>query len=176
MQQLGAFVKNQRQIMSPGHQAKNKEIKMNKTMFETIIGAAVMLVAIFFAFFAMDNAEMQEVDGYSIKAKFENASGLSSGTDVRVGGIKVGTVQSMRLDTDNYNAIVTMQIKESVKLPSDSSAAIVSDGLLGSKYMAIEPGGDNANLNDGDEIEFTQSSVSLETLISKLVFSGNSSE
>ncbi len=145
---------------------------MQKNIIETIMGAVVLLVAIFFLSFAYRNSNVGVDDGYVISGRFSNAAGIALGSDVRVGGIKVGVVTDMKLDPQSYEAIISMQIGERTKLPKDSSAAIVSSGLLGEKYIQLSPGGDEAMLAEGGKIDFTQSSVNLEELIGKFVFSG----
>ncbi len=145
---------------------------MNKNVLETLMGAVVLLVAAGFLAIAYKGSEMQVAGGYTVSGKFANASGIALGSDVRVGGIKVGVVSSLMLDPNSYQAIVSMQIHKDTKLPKDSSAAVTSSGLLGEKYVQITPGGDDKMLADGGKIEFTQSSVNLEELIGKFMFSG----
>lgn len=145
---------------------------MQKNILETIMGAVVLLVAGVFLAFAYKGSEMRVEDGYTVNAHFNNASGIALGSDVRVGGVKVGVVSSLGLDPESYEAVIGMQIGGSTKLPKDSSAAIVSAGLLGEKYIQIAPGGDDKMLAEGDKINFTQSAVNLEELIGKFVFSG----
>lgn len=145
---------------------------MQKNIVETIMGAVVLLVAASFFIFAYNKSDMSMEDGYQISAKFDNASGVALGSDVRVGGVKVGVVSDLGLDPKTFQAVVTMQIRNSTKLPKDSSVAVTGDGLLGGKYLQIAPGGDDATLENGGTIEYTQSSVNLEELIGKFVFSG----
>ncbi|MBV8939625.1 MAG: outer membrane lipid asymmetry maintenance protein MlaD [Alphaproteobacteria bacterium] len=147
---------------------------MQKNAIETIIGAAVLAVAAGFVAFAYKGSEMSidRSSGYTVKAKFANATGINTGSDVRIGGIKVGTVSDMQLDSKTYDALVYLHINDKTKVPADSSAAIVGSGLLSDKFVQIVPGGDDAMLKEGGTITFTQSSVSLEELIGKLMFSG----
>jgi phospholipid/cholesterol/gamma-HCH transport system substrate-binding protein len=145
---------------------------MQKNILETIMGAVVLIVAGFFLVFAYNGSHVGVAEGYQVKARFDNASGVSLGSDVRIGGVKVGVVSDMGLDPKTYQALVSMQIREDTKLPKDSSAAIVGDGLLGGKFIQISPGGDDAMMAQGDVIGFTQSAVNLEELIGKFVFSG----
>ncbi|MEI6730667.1 MAG: outer membrane lipid asymmetry maintenance protein MlaD [Pseudomonadota bacterium] len=143
---------------------------MQNNMFETIMGALVLIVAVAFMTFAYQSSNLKAVEGYDVKAKFSTVAGIGLGSDVRIGGIKIGVVGDMNLDPDTYKAVVTFQIKNNIKLPSDSSAAVVSDGLLGSKYIKIEPGQDEKMLASGESITITQSSVSLEEIIGKMAF------
>jgi len=145
---------------------------MGKSIFETIMGALVLIVATGFMIFAYQSSSLKPVEGYSVKAKFETVAGVGLGCDVRIGGIKVGVVSDLTLDPETYKALVTLQIKSGVKIPTDSIASVVSDGLLGSKYVKIEPGADDKMLAEGQTIAYTQSSVNLEELIGKMVFSG----
>lgn len=149
---------------------------MGRTIIETIMGAVVLIVAAGFLFFAYDKSGVKTVDGYRVTALFDDVSGIGVGTEVRVGGIKVGVVDGLQLDTDSYRATLFMQIKDVVKLPKDSSAAIASSGLLGDKFVKLDPGGSDDMLHDGGVISFTQSSISFEELLGKFVFSGGGVE
>lgn len=145
---------------------------MQKNILETIMGAVVLGVAGTFLMFAYEASQMKVEDGYKITGKFANVTGIALGSDIRVGGIKVGVVSDMSLDPDTYQAIVTMQIRNATKLPTDSSATVASSGLLGDKFIQVTPGGDDKMLAEGGKIEYTQSSVSLEEMIGKFMFSG----
>ena len=145
---------------------------MSKNFVETIIGAIVILVAAWFiVVFASKTGNISVAsDNYDLIAKFENADGVSSGSAVKIGGVKIGVITKQNLDPKTYYAILTVSINNGIKIPKDSNAKIVSDGLLGAKYISIIPGGDEAMLSKGEEIKFTQSSVNLESLISKMIF------
>lgn len=145
---------------------------MANNAIETVMGAVVLAVAGGFLYFAYSNSNVKHIDGYSVKADFSNIAGIAVGSDVRIGGIKIGSVESLDLDPKTYQAQAIMRVREDVKLPKDSSAAIQSAGLLGDKFVAIEPGGDESIMKDGDKIELTQSSVSIEEMIGKFAFSG----
>ncbi len=149
---------------------------MANNAIETVMGAVVLAVAGGFLYFAYSNSNVKPIDGYAVTAAFSNISGISPGSDVRVGGIKIGTVEKLVLDPKTYQAVATMRVGNDVKLPSDSSAAVQSAGLLGEKFVAIEPGGEEKNLADGGKIAFTQPSVSLEEMIGKFVFSGGGAD
>lgn len=149
---------------------------MSRNVIETVMGGVVLLVAGGFLTFAFNNSSLQSVDGYHVAALFDNVSGVGAGTDVQIGGIKVGVVESVGLDSETYRARLDLQIMKNIKLPKDSTASIASSGLLGGKFVKLEPGGDEAMLDDGDAITFTQSSVNLEELIGKFVFSGGGVE
>lgn len=146
----------------------------NSNVIETIVGAIVLLVAAGFLFFAYQGSGMGVGKGksYTLKAVFGNATGINTGSDVRIGGIKVGVVSGMQLDPETYQAVLLLNIAQGTQIPADSTAAIGSSGLLGEKFVQLAPGGDDEMLADGGRIEFTQSAVSLEELIGKFVFSG----
>ena len=151
---------------------------MNGNLFEALIGAVVLVVAGVFLVFAFASTDIGTVQGYQVVARFDRVDGLNIGSDVRLSGIKVGTVTSQELDHETFLAVVLMNIDPEVKLPKDSSAQIVTDGLLGGKFMAIVPGGDPDYIEPGGEITFTQSPIILENLIGQLIFGagGDSSD
>jgi phospholipid/cholesterol/gamma-HCH transport system substrate-binding protein len=145
---------------------------MNRNFLETVLGAVVLAVAIGFLYYAYQNNQAGSGDGYPLLAQFDRVDGLDDGADVRIGGIKVGSVVGQTLDPATYRAQVRFTVQSNVELPLDTSAAIMSDGLLGGKYLSLEPGGDIDMLESGDEISLTQSSVRLEDLIGQLIYSG----
>jgi phospholipid/cholesterol/gamma-HCH transport system substrate-binding protein len=145
-------------------------IKTNN-YFEIIVGTFVLLCATFFFFTSFKNAKVSNNGGYRLIAKFDNVDGIGNGSDVKISGVKIGSVVEQFLDPKDFRATLVLSIKEDVQLPSDSSAKIASEGLLGSKYLAITPGGDEEMLENGNEIQFTQSSVNLEDLLGKFIFS-----
>lgn len=149
---------------------------MQRNAIETVMGAVVIGVAAMVLFFAYEGSGMQDKGGYDIHAKFDNITGINIGSDVRVGGIKVGIVSGLGLDNETYQAIATLKVHDETKIPKDSTAAIASSGLLGDKFVQIVPGGDEAMVAAGGEITYTQSSVSLEELIGKLMFSSSDSK
>lgn len=145
---------------------------MNRSLIETVMGAVVLVVAVIFVLFVYDKRTVSAGDGYDVVASFDNISGISAGSDVRIGGIKVGTVSSLTLNTETYRPKVTLRLRPDVKLPDDSSASVSSEGLLGGKFVQVSPGADDKMLEQGGEIRFTQSSVNLEEMIGKFMFSG----
>ena len=149
---------------------------MANNAIETVMGAVVLAVAGGFLFFAYNNSNVKPIEGYQITASFSNISGIAPGSSVRVGGIKIGVVEALDLDPKSFQAVAKLRIGNAVQLPRDSSAAVQSTGLIGEKFMAIEPGGDEENLKDGEKIAFTQPSVSLEEMIGKFVFSGGGAD
>lgn len=151
---------------------------MNKTnnYFEIIVGTFVLFCAIFFFFNSLKSTKVGSSTGYHLIAKFDNIDGISNGSDVKISGVKVGAVEEQFLDKKTFRASLKLKINQEVKLPSDSSAKVVSEGLLGSKYLAITPGADEENLQNNDEIVFTQSSVNLEDLLGKFIFNSDSAK
>ncbi len=146
---------------------------MRRNMIETVMGGVVLLVAVAFVVFAFRSASLSNAgrDGYQVVVQFSDASGLSAGTDVRVAGVKIGTVIEQRLNPDTYFAEVTLGISESVRLPTDSSARIIPDGLLGGNYVALEPGGEENYIADGGKILYSQGSVNVVDLLGRFIFS-----
>jgi phospholipid/cholesterol/gamma-HCH transport system substrate-binding protein len=142
-----------------------------RNLTELIAGAAVLVVATVFLGYAVANTGRAQVHGLTLRAKFDRIDGLAVGSDVRLAGVKVGSVTATRIDPASFQAIVTMSVQPNLKLPRDSSAEVSSEGLLGGKSIAIVPGGDEALLADGAEFTITQSSVSLEQLLGKFIFS-----
>ncbi|MCT4635773.1 MAG: outer membrane lipid asymmetry maintenance protein MlaD [Rickettsiales bacterium] len=151
---------------------------MNKNMIETITGALILGIAAWFLMFFMDQNTGVSVAGnhYNLTAKFEQADGIAVGTPVKIGGVKVGVITDQELDPRTYFAVIKMSLNDKIKVPTDSIAKISSEGLIGGKYLSIVPGADDNMINKNGEIQFTQSSISLETLISKMVFSSSNDE
>jgi phospholipid/cholesterol/gamma-HCH transport system substrate-binding protein len=143
---------------------------MGRSLVETLIGAVVLAVAGIFLTFAYNTAGVKRVDGYPITGKFDRVDGLLEGSDVRMSGIKIGTVTKQILDPKTYLAVVTISVKSDVKLPRDTSANITSDGLLGDKYLSLTPGAEEAMLKPGEELQFTQGSVDLMSLVGRFIF------
>ncbi len=139
--------------------------------FEVIVGTFVLFCAIFFFFSSFRSAKVRTSGGYTLTAKFDNIDGIAAGSDVKISGVKVGTVDDLFLDPQNFRATTKLSINNDIKLPSDSSIKVSSEGLLGSKYLSVAPGGDDEFLKHGDEIQFTQSSVNFEELLGKFIFS-----
>ncbi len=146
---------------------------MSRAFSETLMGAVVLAVAAYFVITVYAQSGMSVSENYyAVKAQFNDITGISQGSDVRIGGVKVGTVQSMSLNDENYQAEVHLELRDTLKLPIDTTASIIGESLLGGKFIALTPGGDDMMMEEGDMIEFTQSSISLEQLLGKFVFSG----
>ena len=138
---------------------------------EVATGAVVLLVAAGFLAYAMAHSGRSTAAGYTLHADFDHIDGMPVGSDVRIAGVKVGSVIAETIDPKTYLADVSFTVANDIKLPKDSSAEITSDGLLGGKYLSLSPGGDEQMLADGGTVTITQSSVSLEQLLGKFIFS-----
>ncbi len=143
---------------------------MNKRPVETIMGIVVIVIAALFLFFAYRVSDLQVVKGYTVSAHFLKVGGLTIGSDVRLNGIKVGTVISQKLNPEDYVAEIKMSLASDLKLPKDSSAIIASDGLMGNKFIKLEPGKDSEILKDGDEISNTKDFKTLEDMVGEIIF------
>lgn len=143
---------------------------MRKKPVETIMGLVVIFIAAFFLYFAYKVADLQTVKGYELSAKFLKVGGLNVGADVMINGIKVGTVTSQKLNTDDYDAEIKMSISPEIKLPQDSSAIIAGSGLMGNKFVKIEPGKSAETLKNGDEITHTKDFKTLEDMVGEVIF------
>lgn len=143
---------------------------MNKKPVETIMGLVVLLVAVLFLLFAYRVSDLQVVKGYELNAKFLKVGGLNVGSDVRINGIKIGTVTAQKLSPEDYMVNVTMSISPDIKLPTDSTISITNDGLMGNKFVKIEPGKAQTFLNNGDTFEDTQDFKTLEDMVGEIIF------
>jgi phospholipid/cholesterol/gamma-HCH transport system substrate-binding protein len=144
---------------------------MQRNVIETVMGGVVLLVAIGFVYLAFQSSSVGNGSGYLVTAEFDNASGLAVGSEVRMSGVKIGSVVDQRLDQDTFFAVVTISISESIKLPRDTSARILADGLLGSNYVALEPGGEEEIIEPDGKINFTQGSINVVDLLGRFIFS-----
>ncbi|MCS6778601.1 MAG: outer membrane lipid asymmetry maintenance protein MlaD [Geminicoccaceae bacterium] len=145
---------------------------MQHNLVETILGAVVLAAAIGFFGWAYGQSSAGDPGGYTLVARFERVDGLEVGADVKIAGIKVGRVLAQDIDPETFRALVRFSVKKGIELPADSTAAVASSSLLGGKYLSIVPGGEDRMLKPGEELTFTQSSVNLEDLIGRYVFSG----
>ncbi|MBR6355320.1 MAG: outer membrane lipid asymmetry maintenance protein MlaD [Alphaproteobacteria bacterium] len=143
---------------------------MRKKPVETIMGLVVLVIALLFLGFAYNVTDLQVVEGYSVNAEFTKVGGLSIGSDVRINGIKVGTVTAQDLNNEDYTVRVTFSIASNVKLPKDSVASIVSDGLMGNKFVKIEPGKAKEYLADGDTFEKTKNFKTIEDMVGEIIY------
>jgi phospholipid/cholesterol/gamma-HCH transport system substrate-binding protein len=149
---------------------KSSEIK------EIVVGAAALAVLALVLVVVYGGADKEARAGlatYRLFATFNRIDGLAVGDEVLVSGIQAGRVQSMELDPD-FRARVTLRIDRAVQLPIDTAAAIHTDGLFGSKFVVLDPGGDEKMLEDGSVIEFTQDSVIVSELLDLVISEGKS--
>lgn len=135
-----------------------------------LVGVFVLmgLAAIAYMSVALGGASYRGPGGLQLIVRFDQVGGLKPRSRVVVGGVKVGQISGISLD-ENLRARVVIDIDERLELPTDTSAAILTSGVLGNQYIELEPGGEEAILKSGDEIEFTQSALILEQMISRLV-------
>jgi phospholipid/cholesterol/gamma-HCH transport system substrate-binding protein len=144
---------------------------MNRNLIETVMGAVVIIVAVIFLVFAYHSAEIRSVSGYQVTAKFDHIDGVREGADVRISGIKVGSILGTSLDPKTFQAVVKLSLDDSVKLPADTIATITQNGLLGDQYMSLIPGASDKVLPAGGELYNTQSAPNLMSLFGQAVFS-----
>ncbi|MDF7673332.1 outer membrane lipid asymmetry maintenance protein MlaD [Acetobacteraceae bacterium ESL0709] len=145
--------------------------QVRQTHLELITGLVVVVALGGLLLFAILGRHQAGNEGYALRASFAHIDGLSVGSDVRLAGVTVGHVVKTVVDPKNFQANVTFSISPSVQLPADSGAIITSDSLLGGKYIALTPGGDEKMLSPGAVIQQTQGAISLEQLLSKFIFS-----
>ncbi|WP_323785893.1 outer membrane lipid asymmetry maintenance protein MlaD [Thalassovita sp.] len=149
---------------------------MSTNQTEVAVGGMVLAVAIGFVVYAGQMTGFTDrSSGYPLSASFRSLEGITVGTDVRLAGVKIGTVTDIALNSQTFRADTTFSIKDGIDIPDDSAVVVASEGLLGGNFMEIVPGGSPFNLTAGDEIEDTQGAVSLVSLLLKFVSSGSSS-
>lgn len=147
---------------------------MSRRSIETLVGLFVLMgmgAMGFLALKAANLASFGEHKGYSVTARFDNIGGLKPRAPVRSAGVTVGRVKSISLDAKTFQGVVRMEIDNFVKFPKDTSAKILTSGLLGDQYVGLEPGSDDKELAAGDVISQTQSAVVLENLIGQMISS-----
>lgn len=141
---------------------------MKNSVLETLVGAGVLLVtAVFVVYLANASDFGRSNAGYALTARFQSAEGLNVGTDVRMAGVKIGTVTEMELDVETYEARTALAIRSDILIPDDSDISITTEGLLGGSFVEINPGGSEFMLAEGDEFMNVQSAVSLLNLLIK---------
>jgi phospholipid/cholesterol/gamma-HCH transport system substrate-binding protein len=144
-----------------------------RSLAEIATGAVVLVIAALFLGYAVLHSGRAggAPDGLVLTARFDRIDGLANGADVRIAGVKVGSVTGQRIDPQSFAAEVTMDVDQNLRLPADTSAEITSEGLLGGKYVSLVPGGSDQVLRNGGRITETQGSVSLESLLGRFIFS-----
>jgi phospholipid/cholesterol/gamma-HCH transport system substrate-binding protein len=144
-----------------------------RSLAEVATGAIVLTVAAIFLVYAVMHSGRSPAtrDGLQLTARFDNIDGISSGSDVRIAGVRVGSVTGSRIDPVTFGAELILRVDRSLQLPTDTSAEVTSEGLLGGKYISLVPGGSDQYLADNGRITETQGSVSLEALLGRFIFS-----
>ena len=145
---------------------------MGKKGIETLVGSFVLLGMAGLVFLALKAANLGGVGGgdtYTVNANFDNIGGLKVRAPVRTAGVTVGRVSNISLDSKTFQGVVSMEIDRSYQFPKDSSAKILTAGLLGDQYVGMDPGGDDKNLAPGETLAQTQSAVVLENLIGQFL-------
>ncbi|CCD38575.1 Uncharacterized ABC transporter, periplasmic component YrbD [Candidatus Paraburkholderia kirkii UZHbot1] len=146
---------------------------MKKTALDFWVGLFVVLGFVALLFLALKAGNMSSLSfqqTYAVKLKFDNIGGLKARAPVKSAGVTVGRVGSIGFDENTYQAVVTIDIDKQYQFPKDSSAKILTSGLLGEQYIGLEPGGDDQMLKDGDTVTMTQSAVVLENMISQFLY------
>lgn len=145
---------------------------MRNNTFETLIGTLVLVVAIVFIYISskFSSATQNISSGYKLKAEFSNIEGLNVGSDVKISGVKVGSVLGTILDNNTYKAVLTIKLPKDILIPVDSSFKVSTSGLIGVKFINIKIGGSEEYFKDGDKVDFTESTMDLEDLIGRFVF------
>lgn len=144
----------------------------SSTSVETIVGACVVALAVGFFGYAAKTAGVGGATGggYRVVAEFDNAEGINVGTDVRLAGIKIGSVTGQSLNRENYMARIEMTLDPKIVLADDTAAKITAEGLLGGKFIAMDPGGSDTKLAEGSMMSLTQGAVDIWSLISQAMF------
>jgi len=147
---------------------------MKKTALDFWVGLFVVLGFIALLFLALKAGNMSSLSfqaTYPVKLKFDNVGGLKVRAPVKSAGVTVGRVASIGFDSNSYQALVTLDLDKQYQFPKDTSAKILTSGLLGEQYIGLEPGGDSEMLKAGDTITMTQSAIVLENLIGQFLYS-----
>ena len=143
---------------------------MSNNPTEVMVGGFVLAGAIAFAVYAGQATGLSRgSDGYDLRASFRSIEGVNVGTDVRLAGVKIGTVTGVELNPETYRADTTFSVNEGIEIPDDSAIVIASEGLLGGNFVEVVPGGSPFYFSPGDEMEDTQGSVSLISLLLRFV-------
>lgn len=146
---------------------------MSDSPTQVLVGGAVLVVAVGFLVFAGQATGFgSSTSGYELTASFRSAEGITVGSDVRLAGVKIGSVTQMDLNPQTFRADTKISLLKGIDIPDDSAILVASEGLLGGNFVELSPGGSLTNFSAGDEIEDTQGAVSLVSLLMKFV-SGN---
>jgi phospholipid/cholesterol/gamma-HCH transport system substrate-binding protein len=145
---------------------------MNSTKLELIVGAFVVvgLAAVAYLALKIGGGALMGADTYVVSARFANISGLNSGAKVAISGVTIGKVEEVRLNGEDFSAIVDMRLRSDVKLPMDSIVSVKTAGLIGDKFLAVQPGLEPENVEPGGMLIETESSLDIESLVSRFAF------
>ena len=143
---------------------------MKEEVRNIVVGMVTLVVLVFAAGLSFSSSKLDTPTGITIIAEFSQIDGLAVGNEVRMSGIKIGTVTGHRLDPETFDAVVTMTIKPEVKLPNDTMASIASAGMIGGKYIRLRPGRSKDLLKAGGTIEKTEDFKSLEEQVGEIIF------
>lgn len=149
---------------------------MRRNLVETILGAIVLIVAAVFVVFAVQAGDVGTVQGYRLTASFLKAGGLETGNDVRIAGVKVGSVTDRHLDPDTFEAVIGFTVAANVHLPDDTAAIVTNDSILGGKYLRLLPGKSKTRLAEGGQIADARDYETLEDQVSKIIFLATGSD
>lgn len=148
---------------------------MNTRNIEILVGAFVVLAVVAMVMLSLKVSNLAsyggDEDAYEIQAQFDNIGGLKERSPVSAGGVRVGKVSAITYNNKQFTAVVTLQIEGKYQFPVDTSASILTAGLLGEQYVGLGPGGDEENLVAGGEIDITQSALVLEQVIGQFLYS-----
>jgi phospholipid/cholesterol/gamma-HCH transport system substrate-binding protein len=146
---------------------------MGRKGIESLVGLFVLVGFVAIGYLALKAANLASFtigETYAVSAKFDNIGGLKVRAPVRSAGVTVGRVSAITFDNNSFQGMVTLEIEKKFQFPKDTSAKILTAGLLGDQYIGLEPGGDEKNLAQGDAIKMTQSAVVLENLIGQMLY------
>ena len=145
---------------------------MKQGIFETIIGIFVLVTAFAFLYYSYNASGISNASKYYLlRAEFDNIDGISTGADVKISGIKVGSIQNIQLEQDTYYAVLHLAIDNSIAIPKDTRASIVTSGLIGNRYIKLDVGIEDKMLEAGERIVYTKSAMNIESLVNKLLYS-----
>ncbi|BDB95980.1 outer membrane lipid asymmetry maintenance protein MlaD [Candidatus Hydrogenosomobacter endosymbioticus] len=147
-------------------------MKNGRSMLELAVGIIVICTVMVAVFFSFSEFSQKAGDTYTLNADFDSVSGLREGSPVKISGVTVGFIKSIRVDTRKYSAVVSFSVRKNIHIPKDSTVSVSSESLLGGKVLTIAPGNDSEIFSDGDTIYKTQSSMNIEDLLQKYMFSG----
>lgn len=147
---------------------------MKTSKIETLVGAFVLvgIGAIAYLALRIGGGALIGSDTYVVHARFGNVAGVNAGANVVISGVTVGRVEAVRLNPENFSAIVDLELRDDVKLPVDSIVSVKTAGLIGDKYLAVQPGADTELIAAGGTLTETESTVDIESLVSRIAFGG----